>query len=94
MRLIDADAVKSSVKTQTEFVRLFGGELSRIADLMEQGFLQEVDNAPTIDAVPVVRCRKCMFWGNRWTGCPKLHGLETPDDFFCKYGKRREDGKV
>ena len=43
------------------------------------------------DAAKVVRCRDCLYWGNRWTGCPKLHGLETPDDFFCKYGKPKED---
>lgn len=43
------------------------------------------------DAAKVVLCRDCLYWGNRWTGCPKLHGLETPDDFFCKYGKPKED---
>lgn len=41
--------------------------------------------------VEVVLCRDCMWRGNRWTGCPKLKGLVTPDDFFCKYGKPKEN---
>ena len=90
MRLIDADAVKSSVKTQTEFVRGFGGKLSEIADLMEQGFLQEIENAPPIDAVHVVRCDECWFRPKGKTYCTEL-GRHTGDGFYCAFGQRREE---
>ena len=47
-RLIDADEMKGSIRTQTAFLRLIGGELAEIAETLEKGFLQEIDNAPTI----------------------------------------------
>ena len=56
-----------------------------------------IDNAPTVDAVPVVRCGKCKHYK---TGvCLKIYydGLASryawqerkPDD-FCSYGERKE----
>lgn len=74
---------RSDVQNQCHFIQDEHGEWILAADIIK---------LPAVDAVEVVRCRECLFRGNRWTGCPKLHGLETPDDFFCKYGKpkRRE----
>lgn len=60
-----------------------------------------VNNAPTIDAVPVVRCRECENYG-KIGDCQSLDLLicihsDTinndffPDpDFFCAYGQRKE----
>ena len=45
--------------------------------------------APTVDAVEVVRCRECAIPHNKYTGCPKLNGLVTHPDFYCPYGERR-----
>ena len=56
-----------------------------------------IKTAPTVDAVPVVRCRECKhydtadFDGNILCGCT-LHSAMvdiTPDD-FCSYGERKE----
>ena len=48
-RLIDADKVCKSVQAQTEIMRKWGiDEMTEIADLLEKGFLQEVENAETI----------------------------------------------
>ena len=47
-RLIDADEMKESIRKQTAFLRLIGGEFAEIAETLEKGFLQEIDNAPTI----------------------------------------------
>ena len=47
-RLIDADKIKGSIRKQTAFLRLVGGEFVEIAETLEKGFLQEIDNAPTI----------------------------------------------
>ena len=47
-RLIDADEMKKSIRKQTAILRLIGGEFAEIAETLEKGFLQEIDNAPTI----------------------------------------------
>ena len=56
-------------------------------------------NAPTVDAVPVVRCKDCIH--RRTTGRPpfvvfvcshnKGLGDNVKDDDFCSYGEKRED---
>ena len=55
---------------------------------------------PTVDAVPVVRCKDCVYWDddpdtygadNGPKGkCMKLFETMCADD-FCSYGKRKED---
>lgn len=49
--------------------------------------IKDVMDAPTIDAVPVVRCKDC-YWHNQCRFEQEL-GLEG----FCSKGERREDGK-
>lgn len=64
-----------------------------------------VNNAPTIDAVPVVRCRDCK-WFNHYTMECESDDVATdheggasfslnfgPDD-FCSYGQRKEADHV
>ena len=47
-----------------------------------------LDKMPTIDAVPVVRCEKCVLHGNCVTeDAFVLTGIENP---FCCAGKRKE----
>lgn len=60
-------------------------------------------NAPTISAVPVVRCRECKFYREFRTKrhnqlmrlCYRMgkHDMEYPvkPDDFCSYGQRKED---
>lgn len=52
---------------------------------------QAVVDAPTVDAVPVVRCKDCAVPHNRWTGCPKMNGTIMPPDGFCSFGERKAD---
>ena len=54
-------------------------------------------NAPTVDAVEVVRCKDCRhsFTGNYFKGyaCKRLSGEHTftvSPDGFCSKGERRE----
>ena len=61
------------------------------------------DSLPTIDAVPVVRCRECKFYREFRTKrhnqlmrlCYRMgkHDMEYPvkPDDFCSYGQRKED---
>lgn len=63
----------------------------------------QVDNAPTVDAVVVVRCKNCEHYRNHPNGLCYLHTepkenkrgysgepvCVEPDD-FCSYGKPKE----
>lgn len=59
-----------------------------------------IDNAPTVDAVPVVRCKECKHWKlidslNPHRECQIFYGLHeygylTSADDFCSYGERKE----
>ena len=57
--------------------------------------VSEIENAPTVDAVEVVRCKDCKYMYERMSVCTKvkvrgeiLHIRVEPDD-FCSYGERR-----
>lgn len=61
--------------------------------------IEAVWEAPTIDAVEVVRCKDCR-WGTTpygdehdgWTKCNNLPGKPLMhDESFCSYGERRTD---
>lgn len=55
----------------------------------------ELEDAPTIDAVPVIRCKECKHNPKEsWFSCPMSH-LSTdqrPDNAWCWKGERKEDG--
>ena len=49
----------------------------------------------TVDAVPVVKCRECMYAKNAKVNkkgfriCPASH-MEIVDDDYCSYGERED----
>ena len=58
-----------------------------------------LSDLPTIDAVPVVRCRECKYWRrytrqweNHCAGECERHRMEggTYENDFCSYGQRKE----
>ena len=50
---------------------------------------EQIKSMPTIDAVPVVRCKDCKYWDHG--DCYRLE-LNRPDD-FCNYGEVKEEIK-
>lgn len=44
---------------------------------------------PTIDAVPVVRCRECRYHLPKGSVC-QLSGMDITEDDFCSRGQRKE----
>ena len=57
--------------------------------------MKMVRKQPTIDAVPVVRCKDCKYWQDNNGGYPndecRWGKNETPDaDDFCSYGERKD----
>lgn len=49
--------------------------------------LAEVLHAPTVDAVPVVRCKDCKFHKYKWCN---LHETTMYNEDFCSYGERKD----
>lgn len=57
-----------------------------------------VEQAPTVDAVPVVRCKDCKWWDDipsstytpQYHRCRKINISMTAED-FCSFGERKED---
>lgn len=66
-------------------------ELGKLVDRL--GEYEDKADQPTVDAVEVVWCKDCAVPHNQWTGCPKLNGLVPPQDFYCAYGERKDNGK-
>ena len=48
-----------------------------------------IDLAPTVDAVPVVRCRECKYRDGT-PGQPNIQCGQMHEDDFCSYGERKE----
>lgn len=82
MRLIDADKLVDM---------LYDNEFAALCPLDEVNGV--VDNCPTVDAVPVVRCKDCKDWGPGPGGIPICGETcePMPPDGFCSYGERKEN---
>ena len=93
MRLIDADyGQKQLTIAEVECGKNFETDCNHVRDFLNA--------MPSIDAVPVVRCRECKKKNKK--KCPMTivnfgrDGKEAlvqnhvPDDFYCAAGKRKE----
>lgn len=89
MRLVDADALLSEMGKYSDLSARYRNEyLSGMQQRLET-CIELVDDAPTVDAVPVVRCRDCEHKDRESGFC---HGRGwplqlVPDDGFCDKGK-------
>lgn len=84
MRLIDAHRLLSDLnKEQIEGDELYKGLKKAKRIVIDQ---------PTIDAVPVVRCKDCKFnYANYIPGgdhCFKFYELSICEDFYCACGEK------
>ena len=86
MGLIDANALLRHKRKMSGAD--FGGEFWDEAVLAS-----DIKNAPTIDAVPVVRCKDCKWlYDEMGDYCCRSHrGLvRICENSFCSYGERKE----
>lgn len=93
MRLIDADILKSAIVV--DGYEHFSGLLSLSEVSLLEMVKDDIDEAPTVDAVPVVRCRECRYRfknnGHSKDGCPIIDAnIWMDDDDFCSHGERKE----
>lgn len=81
MRLIDADRLSEAIYDNVPAPY-------EDASWAKENCLAEIEAAQTVDAVPVVRCEKCVLHGDCVTENAFLFvGIENP---FCCVGKRKE----
>lgn len=58
------------------------------ADAVTMQGVKIINQFPSVNAVPVVRCRECKYHNK--PPCPmRLSFNWTEDDDFCSYGERR-----
>ena len=93
-RLIDADAFLTYI--------LAAGIGKTILEYLEIDIGNMIRKRPTVDAVPVVRCRECKHWkpsgskaGNSFSDMEYIGGCEFTkycrrESDFCSYGERKE----
>lgn len=91
MRTIDADKLVDM---------LYDNEFAALCPLDEVSGV--IDACPTVDAVPVVRCKDCKHlrvWNRKdiYAFCPKTNIVFLPFDkdtrtFFCGLGERKDGG--
>lgn len=91
---------RSALKKTFEDAEL--GEHSLIESVLAAGVYAVIDDAPTIDAVPVVRCKDCKNRGTPYN-CP-MRKLVMPfqgagsyedcteDDGYCHMGTKMDGG--
>ena len=85
MRLIDGDALMDEANSDGAY-----------------GYVdaKQIDEAPTVDAVKIVRCKDCKHyrpqkksahWENRANYCNRIVTIKVQPDDFCSYGERKEE---
>ena len=82
MSLINREALLSFEKMDADLCATCGEHHTA------EDVIMMIKTAPTVDAVPVVRCEKCVLHGNCATeDAFVLAGIENP---FCCVGKQKE----
>ena len=90
MRLIDADALIDRLCCNCRGKTDKTGMCERCA---ARNTLGRIYASPTIDAVPVVRCKECKYWDQLEPGHPygychaAKHGYSSPHWEICIYRK-------
>ena len=102
MRLIDADALSAEMYRKSFEVNDGRNVWNSGLWIRYKIFEEAIKDAPTIDAVPVIRCKDCKHYekgiecaGGYYNGCAEWidEGSPTPilnDNGFCSYAERKE----
>lgn len=88
MRLIDADAFMEEYRK----IQMASLKMQHVCITDEA-----IDNAPTVDAVPVVRCKDCKHCNTDWAigkwygSCKVWNTHSVMADWYCVNGERKDD---
>lgn len=80
MRLIDADAFEIELQHEWKNNEISNGEWMDIRQWLKE--------APTIDAVQVVRCKDCKYCNGEYEYC--YFDIFVKPDGYCSYGEKTE----
>ena len=96
MRLIDGDEILKADEKSDKALVLGNGKALEIAYALLK---KKVEDAPTVDAVVVTRCKDCKHlrvWNRKdiYAFCPKTNIVFLPFEkdtrtFFCSFGERK-----
>ena len=95
MRLIDADVAKKAVHEEFDECLVWDESGEYTSNVIEK----ILEALPTVDAVPVIRCKDCKFsmsgidkYNERYILC-QLHerSYGVIDDGFCNWAERKEE---
>lgn len=89
MRIIDADEITKDEHQHYDYM----------ADEYYV-FVRDIENAPAVDAVEVVRCRDCRYYQSDYRYCEYWGDMfyhweaweAINEEGFCDKGERKEDG--
>ena len=89
MRLIDADGVKKCAAHAQIYTKHLNddGSVTYEMHVTDAVTVKDIENAPTVDAVEVVRCKDCTSLYDGW--CID-YGIHMDDNEFCSGGERRQ----
>ena len=94
MRLVDVDALLFELANES-FPQSCTYAQGR------NGVIESIRNAPTIDAVPVVRCKDCKWFDKQRRVChdprygdgyANYQPPNTNDEYWCADGERKDNG--
>lgn len=104
MRLIDADELINDIQYNLWDWKSVDGIT---ATTVLKQTITDIKNEPTIDAVPVVRCKDCRYWKDQAEGVVEVPVCEYDcrngkigitqimgAEDYCSHGERREDERV
>lgn len=85
-RLIDADKLRKDV---LDLPNCYNG----FSDTYDKAMIIDlIDEQPTVDAEPVVRCDDCIYRDGKTPGQPNILCWQMHSDDYCSYGTKREVG--
>lgn len=87
MRLIDADALDAEMYHKSFEVDDGRNVWNSGLWIRYKIFEEAIKDAPTIDALPAIRCRDCKYYGfNDWLHCPMT---DSRADEYCSRAERK-----
>ena len=89
-RLIDSNALLKKLSRMIDYC-----QYNKLEDEMSALFQvgDAVMDCPTVDAVPVVRCKDCKWFNASGCAIYIVDDTDKPkEDDFCSFGERRTEG--
>ena len=96
MRLIDGDALIEKFNEKEDMAECLVDARTAERFATFCALADAVEEMPTVDAVPVVRCKDCKYLVNATVNSNgflicHITDMEIAPDDFCSYGECRED---